>query len=401
MPVQVNNTTAQIDFTAANQTWIVAPDVNAGGGVVSNIVFTTLLNYGNVMSTIGAAAYFSEANASVYNFADALMVGFRGVEFHDGQSFLHNEGTIRGNGGGGSGVEANFGTGQVTIENSGDIFGGGSGITFYSSSTVVGSITNSGTIASDQTGIRMLNATGAAIAIVNSGTIKGQTYSIQVQNGDRLNVFNIGTLNGHVRSESVGQADSVTNNKTIIGNVVLGSGNDLYKGTGVVTGIVFGDDGIDTLTGGNSVNRFDGGLGNDTLTGNGGNDILKAGGGNDVILGGLGVDSLTGGANNDYFVLNTAPNSSTNRDVITDFDHVNDTFRMENAIFTKLGAPGALNAAFFRAGAAALDANDYVVYNQATGLLSYDGNGNAAGGLVGLAVLTNKPVLAANDFAVF
>ena len=67
----------------------------------------------------------------------------------------------------------------------------------------------------------------------------------------------------------------------------------------------------------------------------------------------------------------------------------------------KLGAGvHALSAAFFRAGAAAADANDYIVYNHANGDLFYDTNGNVAGGATLLAVLTNKPVLAADDFAV-
>jgi Ca2+-binding RTX toxin-like protein len=60
----------------------------------------------------------------------------------------------------------------------------------------------------------------------------------------------------------------------------------------------------------------------------------------------------------------------------------------------------ALNPAFFHAGAAAADANDFIVYNQATGLLLYDVNGNAAGGAIAFAVLANKSVLAANDFLV-
>ena len=120
-----------------------------------------------------------------------------------------------------------------------------------------------------------------------------------------------------------------------------------------------------------------------------------------MLFGGLGNDSLTGGANNDYFVLNTSPNASTNRDIVTDFNHVADAFRMENAVFTRLGAAGMLNAAFFRAGAAAADANDYVIYNQATGVLSYDSNGNGAGGAVQVAFLQNHAALAANDFVVF
>jgi hypothetical protein len=40
------------------------------------------------------------------------------------------------------------------------------------------------------------------------------------------------------------------------------------------------------------------------------------------------------------------------------------------------------------------------LYNQATGLLSYDVNGNIIGGAIAFAVLSNKPALAANDFQV-
>jgi len=144
------------------------------------------------------------------------------------------------------------------------------------------------------------------------------------------------------------------------------------------------------ITGNNFANTLSGGIGNDTLLGGAGNDVLN---------GGPGIDTLTGGLNNDFFVFN-APLSALNRDTVTDFNHIADTFRLENAVMTTIGGPGALNAAFFRAGAVALDANDHVIYNQATGNLFYDSNGNAAGGATLLAVLTNRPILAADDFAV-
>ena len=93
--------------------------------------------------------------------------------------------------------------------------------------------------------------------------------------------------------------------------------------------------------------------------------MLDGGINNDTLFGGAGIDTLTGGANNDFFVFNTALNASTNRDTITDFNHVADTFQLENAVFTKLGAGvHALNPAFFRAGVKALDANDYIIYNK-------------------------------------
>jgi Ca2+-binding RTX toxin-like protein len=146
-----------------------------------------------------------------------------------------------------------------------------------------------------------------------------------------------------------------------------------------------------TLAGNNFGNILSGGLGN---------DVLAAGIGNDRLFGGPGNDSLSGGLNSDIFVFNTAPNATANRDAITDFSHVDDTIQLENAVFAKLTAAGPLNPAFFRFGAAALDANDYIVYNQATGGLFYDVNGNGAGGAILFAVLNNKQPLLANDFAV-
>jgi Ca2+-binding RTX toxin-like protein len=147
-----------------------------------------------------------------------------------------------------------------------------------------------------------------------------------------------------------------------------------------------------TLSGNNFAN---------TLSGLGGNDTLNGGLGNDRLFGGAGNDRLTGGANSDFFVFNTAPNASTNRDTVTDFNHIADTFQLENVIFTKLGAGvHLLNPGFFRAGVTAADANDYIVYNKATGILSYDNDGNGSHAAIAFAFLQNKPVLAANDFVV-
>jgi Ca2+-binding RTX toxin-like protein len=139
------------------------------------------------------------------------------------------------------------------------------------------------------------------------------------------------------------------------------------------------------------------------VTGGAGNDILSAGAGGDTLIGGAGIDTLTGGTGNDFFIFN-APLSLANRDTIADFANAsgnNDAIRLENAVMPKLGAGvHALNAAFFRAGAAAADANDHVIYNRSNGALSYDSNGNLAGGVTLLAVLSTKPLLTAADFFV-
>jgi serralysin len=154
-----------------------------------------------------------------------------------------------------------------------------------------------------------------------------------------------------------------------------------------------------TATGNASNNTLTGNNFNNTLTGGVGADVLRGGFGNDVLIGGVGVDTLTGGANNDFFVFN-APLSAANRDVVADFYAPQDTFRLENAVMTKLGAAGVLKANQYFAGAAAHDADDRIIYNKISGALYYDSNGNAAGGVIHLATLTTKPALTYVDFVV-
>lgn len=153
------------------------------------------------------------------------------------------------------------------------------------------------------------------------------------------------------------------------------------------------NDGNDTVTGSTR---------GETILGGAGQDGINGLGGADKINGGLGTDILTGGEGGDAFVFNAAMSTANNRDTITDFYGPEDVFHLDNAIFTKLGNPGALNADFFKANAngTARDANDHIIYNTSTGVLSYDSNGNAAGGVTEICVLSNKAALAASDFLV-
>ncbi len=162
-----------------------------------------------------------------------------------------------------------------------------------------------------------------------------------------------------------------------------------------------GGSGNDTLTGNNIVNSLQGMGGNDSLKGLGGNDVLQGGTGNDILRGDLGNDTLTGGANNDIFLFNAALSSSTNRDIATDYNVAEDSIYLENAIFTHLPLSAHLNPAYFRAASMALDANDYIVYNRANGLLSYDPDGNHGLAAIQVAIFQNKPLLAAYEFTVF
>jgi Ca2+-binding RTX toxin-like protein len=62
------------------------------------------------------------------------------------------------------------------------------------------------------------------------------------------------------------------------------------------------------------------------------------------------------------------------------------------------GAPG--TDAFFYANSAAHDADDRILYDQATGALAYDADGSGALAAVQFAVLSGVPVLLHTDFHV-
>ena len=121
------------------------------------------------------------------------------------------------------------------------------------------------------------------------------------------------------------------------------------------------------------------------LTGSTKNDTLIGSSDTDVLIGGAGNDSLTGGDGDDYFVLNAALSTTTNRDTITDFTS-GDRILLENAVFKKLLVAGALNTANFVSGVA-VDANDYILYNSGTGVLSYDADGSGKGVAVQIALI--------------
>ena len=230
---------------------------------------------------------------------------------------------------------------------------------------------------------------GRAGADVMIGGAGNDTITVD-NSGDRI----VETAGTDTVLSSIGF--SLANSARVSGmveNLTLAAGNLYGIGNGLAN----------TIAGAAGNNLIDGGTGNDRLFGGAGLDRLTGGAGNDTLSGGAGLDWLSGGAGKDIFVFDTAPKGATNRDFIPVFSHADDTFQLQNAVLTSLGAqPGAhmLNPAWFHAGASAADANDYIVYNRATGVLAYDANGSDAGGVTLLAVLGNRPLLAANDFVV-
>ncbi len=175
-----------------------------------------------------------------------------------------------------------------------------------------------------------------------------------------------------------------------LANVITGNnGTNFLNGGG-------GDDLLDGLAG---IDTLNGEAGADTLLGGNGADTLNGGADNDSLSGGLGTDTLTGGSGADSFVFNTAF-SGSNSDTVTDFNAIDDTIVLDNAIFTGL-SDGTLDASAFRVGAAALDADDRIVFNATTGGLFYDADGNGAAAAIQFATVSTTAMgVSAGDFLI-
>lgn len=188
--------------------------------------------------------------------------------------------------------------------------------------------------------------------------------------------------------------------------LVGGTGNDTYVVDRVTDRVIeYSNGGIDTVRasvsytlGANVENLILTGSAHINGTGNTLANVIVGNAGNNQISGKDGNDILTGGAGADAFIFDTAlgPN---NVDVITDFTPGIDTIRLSRAIFSALPT-GVLDAGSFVVGAAA-DADDYILYDAATGILSYDADGNGAGVAVAFAQLSGAPSITNAGFFIF
>jgi serralysin len=143
-----------------------------------------------------------------------------------------------------------------------------------------------------------------------------------------------------------------------------------------------------TSFGGTSAINLTGNEFGQTLTGNAGNNILNGKGG---------ADTLHGGGGSDTFVFNTELTGG-NIDTIVDFNAAFDMIVLDHSLF---GLPaGELDAGAFHFGTAAADAADRILYDDATGNLYFDANGDEAGSLVQFAQLSAGLWLTHESFVV-
>ncbi len=222
------------------------------------------------------------------------------------------------------------------------------------------------------------NLTGSSYADTLTGNTGANLISGGAGNDTLLGGAGSDKLYGSTGTDTASYAGAT---KGVVASLLTPSGNtndakgDTYSSIENLTGSSYAD----TLTGNTGANRIDGGSGNDTL------------------YGGLGKDVLIGGAGLDMFVFNTKL-GSINIDTVDDFVVKDDTFRLDDDIFTKAGKLGSLATSAFWAGTKAHDADDRIIYDKATGKLFYDADGNASGAAVQFALLDKGISLTAADF---
>ncbi len=211
---------------------------------------------------------------------------------------------------------------------------------------------------------------------------------------DQLNVENdaLQMLNDHYYFAANGTVDdldnSLGNNGGTIDNVVVDA-------SGVTAnGLRFEGNGND--------NTFIGTSQDDVFVGNGGNDTLTGGDGADTfVFGQVHEQVVTGDDDEVQTYVDTAFNL-TGIDTITDFLSGVDKIALNIDQFTSLTA-GSFTAdnLVCSVGAAAGDANDFLLFDTSTGALSYDADGSGSGAAVQFATLTGVTSLSASDIEVF
>lgn len=132
------------------------------------------------------------------------------------------------------------------------------------------------------------------------------------------------------------------------------------------------------LTGGG---RLFGGGGDDYLSHSRGDSdeffdiVMDGGAGNDRLYGNYeSSETMIGGSGADSFILYDKPGYDT----IADFEDGQDLMLLSRDTFNVGTGRGELAGRFFRAGTAAADASDRIIYDSATGSLYYDSDGTGA-----------------------
>ncbi|MDP8921064.1 MAG: calcium-binding protein [Pseudomonadota bacterium] len=156
---------------------------------------------------------------------------------------------------------------------------------------------------------------------------------------------------------------------------------------------------IEALSGSGYADVLSGNEGYNELFGHNGDDQLFGLGGGDGLVGGAGSDGLTGGNGTDIFRFDSALGAG-NVDTVNDFGFGGpDVLQLSRSVFAAFANQGSVDSWQFTTGAAASTASHRLIYNSATGAVSYDADGVGGAAQVQFATLGKGLALSAASFA--
>ena len=376
MPTQSNdfiNTSGDgFDFSVAPETLTIAPGVVLGStgnffGVYSGLNNSTIVNFGQILSTNFEGIFFTGDNGTILNELGSAITSLDyGIYIAAGnQDKIDNLGSIVGVN---SGVWLG-GSAYARLSNHGSISGEFEGV-LVSSTHPANSISNFGAIRSDQIGVEV-NSFSTSITNGATGIIKGDFYAIETLNGGSLSLNNHGTIIGNIDCSIAGAHDVIINHGSIQGDVFLGS-NDTFKGGGGRSG---------------EIAAF------------AGNDRIIVGNGNVKIFVGTGNDVLTAGRGHDQFFFEYPSTGQVEK--ITNFNPALDKIALSETAFAGIGTIGVpLAAADFHIGTHAKTLSQHIIYNPNNGFLYYDPDGSGAMPQIHFATVSHHLALIHGDFLV-
>lgn len=137
----------------------------------------------------------------------------------------------------------------------------------------------------------------------------------------------------------------------------------------------------------------------DFLIGKSSNDFISGGYGNDSLNGSYGRDILTGGEGNDRFVFNKNPSTDNNSDIVSDFVVNSDQIILEDSKYKMLKFDDLSHENFVRSNHA-IDGDDFLFYDRASGELYYDRDGSGSQIAQQIAIFENHANLSYGDFVI-
>jgi Ca2+-binding RTX toxin-like protein len=155
----------------------------------------------------------------------------------------------------------------------------------------------------------------------NAGSISGKNG---IYSNFAARIWNSGTITGIAALGLSDFDDFVVNSGTMIGDVLLRVGSDIYDGSGgKVLGTIDLGDGNDTATGGDLRELFVGGRGADDISGAGGDDefraiLTAASDGDDTLDGGSGIDFYNAASAVQSVTIDLAAGLATGFEIGTD-----------------------------------------------------------------------------------